>query len=288
MPSYLIILASCSLTKPKLKAILYDFDDTLIDWSGCTQHWKEITQRHVSLVFDYVKTNVYPLGDLLRFRDTFHKLTFQAWAEAKQTLRTPHMGQLLIDTCISLGIPRRLLNMDALMEAYQWGPIDGVIPFPDTIDTLHYFKSVGIQQGLVTNAYTPMDLRMREVVAYGFEPYLARKNCISAADVGYLKPDPRIFEAALKSLDAQPNEVIFVGDSREADIAGAQNFGMKAILRVNPYRTKAKMPSVFPYKIVPDAQINNLADIYAHLDEWFVEWREAPSLAMLSSEESIS
>lgn len=262
------------LTKPRLKAILYDFDDTLIDWSGCTRSWRDISQRHISLVFDYVKNNIYPLADSERFCETFHKLTFQAWTEAKQTLRTPHIGQLLIDTCANLGVPRRVLKANDLIVAYQWAPIEGVIPFPDTIDVMQYFAGMGIKQGLVTNAYAPMTMRWREVKAYGLDKYLDREGCISAADVGYLKPDPRIFEAVLERFKLQPNEVVFIGDSREADIAGAQNFGMKAILRVNGYTTKTNMPSVFPHKIVPDAEVTSLQDIYACLDDWYSGWRE--------------
>ena len=265
------------MTKPSLKAILYDFDDTLIDWSGCTRHWRDISQQHISLVFSYVKSNIYPLADSHKFCETFHKLTFQAWTEAKQTLRTPHIGQLLMDTCANLGVPRRILKVNDLMDAYQWEPVDGVIPFPDTIDVLRNFDNMGIKQGLVTNAYTPMTMRWREVESYGFDQYLVRERCISAADIGYLKPDPRIFEAALERLELQPNEVVFVGDSREADIAGAQNFGMKAILRVNPYSTRTNMPSVFPYKIVPDAEISSLQDIYPHLDDWYEGWRAGTS-----------
>jgi putative hydrolase of the HAD superfamily len=268
---------SSFLTKPQLKAILYDFDDTLIDWSGCTRNWRDINQHHISLVFDYVKSNIYPLADSAKFNETFHKLTFQAWTEAKQTLRTPHIGQLLMDTCANLGVPRRLLKVNDLMNAYQWEPIEGVLPFPDTIDVLRYVDSIGIKQGLVTNAYAPMTMRWREIEAYGLDQYLIQDASISAADIGYLKPDPRIFEAALESLKLQPNEVVFVGDSREADIAGAQNFGMKAILRVNPYTTRTDMPSVFPYKIVPDAEITSLEDIYRHLDDWYTGWREGTS-----------
>jgi hypothetical protein len=37
------------------------------------------------------------------------------------------------------------------------------------------------------------------------------------------------------------------------------------------------MPSVFPYKIVPDAEITSLEDIYRHLDDWYTGWREGTS-----------
>ena len=43
------------------------------------------------------------------------------------------------------------------------------------------------------------------------------------------KPSHRAFSYVLKRLEVKPEEAIFVGDELEADIHGAQNFGMKAI-----------------------------------------------------------
>ena len=44
------------------------------------------------------------------------------------------------------------------------------------------------------------------------------------------KPDPRIFHHALKAVGCAPSEALVVGDSLEADIAGAQAAGCRAVL----------------------------------------------------------
>lgn len=44
--------------------------------------------------------------------------------------------------------------------------------------------------------------------------------------VGVLKPDKRIFEYAVKSLNARKNEVLMIGDNFDADIAGAKKAGI--------------------------------------------------------------
>jgi putative hydrolase of the HAD superfamily len=46
-------------------------------------------------------------------------------------------------------------------------------------------------------------------------------------EVGHYKPSPRIFEAALEALGAQPGEAMHVGDLRRTDVAGAAAFGMR-------------------------------------------------------------
>ena len=61
----------------------------------------------------------------------------------------------------------------------------------------------------------------------GLNPYFS--NVIISEDVGINKPDRKIFEHAINKASARIEESIMIGDSLEADIRGAQNFGMKAI-----------------------------------------------------------
>jgi len=59
--------------------------------------------------------------------------------------------------------------------------------------------------------------------------------------VGKEKPNPKIFEIALKSVGAQPEESLYVGDVYSVDYCGATKAGMKAVLFDVPgaYREKA-------------------------------------------------
>jgi putative hydrolase of the HAD superfamily len=61
----------------------------------------------------------------------------------------------------------------------------------------------------------------------GLNPYF--KNVIISEDVGVNKPDKAVFEYALNKAGAKKEESIMVGDSIEADVRGAQEFGMQAI-----------------------------------------------------------
>jgi len=58
--------------------------------------------------------------------------------------------------------------------------------------------------------------------------------------VGKEKPNPKIFEIALKSVGAQPEESLYVGDVYSVDYCGATKVGMKAVLFDVPgaYREK--------------------------------------------------
>jgi putative hydrolase of the HAD superfamily len=48
-------------------------------------------------------------------------------------------------------------------------------------------------------------------------------------EVGHYKPSPRIFEAALAALGAEPAVALHVGDLRRTDVAGAAALGMRTV-----------------------------------------------------------
>ena len=53
---------------------------------------------------------------------------------------------------------------------------------------------------------------------------------VTSADVGAAKPDPAVFEAALRAVGADPGSSLHVGDSLENDVAGARAAGVRAVL----------------------------------------------------------
>jgi putative hydrolase of the HAD superfamily len=75
-------------------------------------------------------------------------------------------------------------------------------------------------------------------------PYF--ENVIISEDVGINKPDRRIFEYALSKANASKEESIMIGDSLEADVRGALDFGIKAIY-FNPL--KAEKPEDIDWEI---------------------------------------
>jgi len=52
---------------------------------------------------------------------------------------------------------------------------------------------------------------------------------IHAFEVGYLKPHPKMFQAAAERLALPVNQILHVGDHLEHDVAGAQRAGMRAV-----------------------------------------------------------
>ena len=77
------------------------------------------------------------------------------------------------------------------------------------------------------------------------------------------KPSPAYFEAALAALDAEPELTWMVGDDIDADIAGAQRFGLKTVIvRTGKFRPDSLEHST----VLPDAVLSSIANLPDWLD----------------------
>lgn len=251
-----------------LKAVLFDLDDTLIDWSEFDQdQWPTLERHHLSGVHEFLKAEGHPVNDLDAYVHEYRTRLVHAWQEARGSMIAPHMGEILLQASEASGVPQGVLDTLRILEAYQWVAPNTVTAFPDALELLPMLHAHGIKVGIVTNAYQPMWIRDIEVKAHGIIDFFP--DCrISAADIGYLKPHPAIFQAALECVGAEADEAIFVGDNPEADVAGAQASGIKAVLRI-PRRT----PPLLNGMVIPDATVNSLMELPAVMDEWFPKWR---------------
>lgn len=253
-----------------LKAVLFDLDDTLIDWSGFKSDWDEMESRHIGHVVDVIKNEGRgdKIQNALTVAQAFRTRTKESWLQAGSTLRAPNMTSILKETLEAFGVDTNDDDIRRYLEAYQWGAVPGTQIFPEVQDVLQILVDTGIKIGIVTNAFQPMWLRDIEIDAHGllrFFPEITYRH--SAADVGYLKPHPEIFQKALASLGTTPAETVFVGDDLEADIAGAQGAGIQAILRRTArYHGKT-------LRISPDAIVNDLHEMLVIFDQWYPGWR---------------
>ena len=78
--------------------------------------------------------------------------------------------------------------------------------------------------GVVSNFYGNLAHVLEEA---GFGPLVSA--VADSTVVGAMKPDERIFRAALGPLGAAPEEALFIGDSLPRDMAGARALGMPHI-----------------------------------------------------------
>lgn len=255
-----------------LKAVIFDLDDTLLDWSGFQSDWATLERRHINGVIEYLRDHGHAGIDPEAFRREFQEQTTEAWRNARTSLKAPHVGSVLVETASVLGVDRRDIDLRAILEAYRWGAVDGTTPFPEVREVMKRLHDHGIRVGIVTNAFQPMWMRDRELEMHDLLDLFP--DCrISAADFGMLKPHPEIFQSALDCLGATADRAVFVGDDLDADIVGAQSLGIKAVLR----RIHRRGFGTFNSGATPDGVIETLHDLLPLLDGWFPGWRSQSS-----------
>ena len=90
---------------------------------------------------------------------------------------------------------------------------------------VEYIRSLSprYKTGLISNAWGDLrDFIVREKFEDAFD------RMIISAEVGAVKPEPKIFQIALDQVGVSPNEAVFVDDFL-INVEGAEKVGMKAI-----------------------------------------------------------
>jgi putative hydrolase of the HAD superfamily len=249
-----------------LRAVIFDLDDTLIDWSHYKHDWQAVRQNHLRPVVERLGAQGHALPPLAELAELYNTLNEAAWSAAvPPDFIAPRQIDVMREMLVQAGIRVEPAALADLQEAFAWGPLPGVTLFPDTIDVLEAIRAAGLRTGLMTNASSPMWMRDRELEALGLIDYLDIR--FTAGDVGHLKPHPRPFEAVLEGLGVAPQEAVFVGDRLFSDILGAQGVGMAGVWVRRHEQTDGD-------GIEPDAIIDQLAELLPRLDAWYPGWRD--------------
>lgn len=220
-------------TRGRITAVIFDLDDTLIDWSGQEIHGAAIGHRHLTQVYTYLAAQYQPVPAAEDFLECFGRVLVALWNEAKQTWAGISLAEVMARTLQESGLDTTQIDMDELLRVYNWQPVPGVRPYPDAIPTLQTLRQQGYKLGLVTNAMQPMWMRDVELEVYGLLPYLDAR--ITSGDTGYMKPHPAIYERILRMLNVTAGQAVFVGDRPENDIAGANAAGLTSVLISPPH-----------------------------------------------------
>lgn len=250
-----------------LKAVLFDLDNTLIDWET-TGPWEEEVARRFATLYRVIGERVRPWHGMTPddVRAVFVEEMNDAWERAIATLVPVNHMDVLRRALVKVGVPEPSLTAELLDEAYDWQPHANLTIYPEVPEVLETLRAHGLTLGIVTNASQSMTLRDRELVHVRILDYFPACR-ISAIDAGYLKPDPRIFHMALDMVNAAPEQAIYVGDHLHADVMGAQSAGMRAVWRSNG---EVIPPDV---DIEPDGIVKDLRELPPLLDRWYPGWR---------------
>jgi len=196
------------------KNLYFDLDRTLWDFqSNSEQTLFDLINRHIPEVNSH-------FADFLK---VYYKVNERLWVEyrngalTKEILRTKRFA----DTFKLLGISAQSVSEKISDDYIKESPYrTGLFPF--TIETLEYLKSKRYRMFLLTNGF--LEVQVIKIRESKLEPYF--EKMITSEAAGYQKPHRKIFEFALKTVNAKKSESIMIGDDLENDIFGAKRFGM--------------------------------------------------------------
>jgi putative hydrolase of the HAD superfamily len=102
-------------------------------------------------------------------------------------------------------------------------------PRPYATEVLTHLKAAGYKTGLVSDCSASIPKTFDNMP---FAPLL--DVTIFSCLVGVQKPDPRIYQLALKQLAVKPGDCLYIGDGDDQELTGALQVGMHPVLIRNP------------------------------------------------------
>lgn len=227
-----------------IKHIFFDLDHTLWDFDKNAQE---------TLIELYEKYQLNTLGvkSAMEFIDRYTENNHVLWAQyhrgeiSKDMLREQRFRK----TFLELGMQPDFIPNEFENEYVRVSPTKTNL-FEHALTALNYlYKDYTLH--IISNGFKEPTLTKMEVS--NLNPYF--KNIIISEDVGVNKPHPDIFKYALDKAEAKISESIMIGDSIEADIRGAQSFGLQAIYF---------NPQMIPIPQDVKWQIHNLKELLNH------------------------
>ena len=152
--------------------------------------------------------------------------------------------------------PDTSLDMGSLQAWYRSAMERQIDPEVEIIEFLARLNYLGVPWGIVTNGGTSQRGKCKAAGLEQIAPFI-----IVSGEVGYEKPDLRIFRDALTATRlSTPERLMFVGDNPVADIDGAKCFGMLAawIRRGRQYPRGLLLPD---YIIDHVLEVRNITNI---------------------------
>jgi putative hydrolase of the HAD superfamily len=104
------------------------------------------------------------------------------------------------------------------------------VPYPETREVLRAVDALRVRQLVLSNHVWELPDICR---AHGWLPPLT--DVLTSARLGVEKPHPESYAAAIAAAGCAPHEILFVGDTYEADVAGPERAGMQALLVRRPH-----------------------------------------------------
>jgi putative hydrolase of the HAD superfamily len=219
----------------KIRAIIFDLDNTLIDFM---KFKKACVNASVDAMIAK-GLNISKKEATKKIFEIYHEYGYEY-----QTIFEHFLKKTQGETDFKL--------IATAISAYRKEKLKYMKPYTNVVPTLKKLRAKGIKLAILTDApkfqaYTRLaDLDL----LYEFDPIICFEDTYEK------KPHPAPFKAMLKALNMKPAEVLMVGDMPERDIKGAKAAGMKTCLA-----KYGLIDHIKPSNIKADYEIRNISEL---------------------------
>ncbi len=195
--------------KPAIKAVLFDFDDTL---GSRDQAFSEVINRFLHRNYPHIPDEEFERRkqDMILYNNYGYGMPVSYPEYLRKYLKTWEPVEESVDEAY------RLLLHD-FATAY--------VLYSDTVATLAALRQRGYKLGVLTNGCS--QLQNQKLDHTGIRPLL--DTATVCGDEGVSKPDPEVFRRTAARLGIPCENCLFVGDHPRNDVAGALAAGMQAV-----------------------------------------------------------
>jgi putative hydrolase of the HAD superfamily len=234
-----------------VRAVIFDWGGTLSEYAGV-----ELADMW-ALAADHLALHL-PEDEPALMRH-FGAIEERFWARVTGDQRAGTLADIIAEATAELGVDvgEAILEEAATRYLDAWTP--HVAHDPEARATLVALRERGLKIGLLSNTHWPRSFHEHFLERDGLASQIDAR--LYTSEMEYMKPHASAFRAALDAIEVESAaEAVFVGDRPLDDIHGAQQVGMRAVLRPNPL--------VETFEVQPDATIQRLPELLALIDAW--------------------
>lgn len=238
--------------------ILYDLGNTLIYFEG---EWPQVFRRASIALGEEAAHLQLPVAPE-RLAERFRSEMEAYYASREETLVEQTTLDTLTGVLADLNVHDLPLYIrESLLSAFYRVTQAHWQPYPAARSILLALQARGYAQGILSNAAYDRDVQELVDKADLRSPL---DFVISSAAIGFRKPHPQAFQAALSRWDILPKHVLMIGDTLNADILGAARSDLRSVW----VREHARpITTTVDTLIRPDFTLDTITDLPDLLDK---------------------
>lgn len=235
-----------------IKVIIFDLDDTLLAFDLVTEPtWRQVCAEYVavngSLTAEAVYDAVTKESHWFWSDDERHRIGRNDIVAARRSVVQAAFRKLSLPAGDAVRVADRYSSLR----------LENMYLIPSAVETLSELSGRGVPLGLITNGDS--ETQRKKIERFGLGGYF--KEILIEGEVGFGKPDRRIFELAISKFGVAGDAMLMVGDNLKWDVAGPQSVGMHGIW----FDVKRRgLPS--NSSVRPDAVITEVRQVLDYMD----------------------